>query len=168
MDHIWEKINRKCSQSRMLLCSPQLCSVAIKNALFFFSKTFFSCLFIFQCCELWSHRVLHGAWTSSCILWLWWVPAVMSLFTLLGPHWYFPLRGSYILVPVSMYTCIIKVDEAKENPFQAMLTTKKTQRLMWGIKVNARNTFTFYDFFFPPQCCLGDALHATGVHYRIL
>lgn len=48
-----------------------------------------------------------------------------------------------------MYTYIIRVDEAKENSFQAMLTTKKTQLLMWGIQVNARNTFTFQDFFFP-------------------
>lgn len=38
---------------------------------------------------------------------------------------------------------IVNVDEAKENPFQAMLTTKKSKWLMWGIQVSARNTFIF-------------------------
>lgn len=55
--------------------------------------------------------------------------------SLIFPQW--------ILTPAPYVNVIIKVDEAKENPFQAMLTTKKTQWLMWEIQVYARNTFTF-------------------------
>lgn len=111
--------------------------------LFLFKSTLF--VFIFQRCEFWSHRGLHGTWNSSLILWLWWVLAVVSSFTLLGST-VLPLRRSEILVLTSIYTYIIKVDKLKENVFQAMLATRKNQWLMWGTQVSAINSCTSKTF----------------------
>lgn len=114
-----------------------LCPLFLSNSTLF--------IFIFQRCKFWSHWGLHGTRNPSLILWLWWVLAVVFLFTLLGPTG-ISLRGSEILVLISMSTYIIKVDKLKENTFQSMLATRKNQWLMWGAQVNDMNRFTSRTF----------------------